>query len=721
MTAMSNDHKRFYEFGDFRIDAEKRLLRRNGELITLPPKVFDTLALLVSRSGEVLTKSEMLDEIWHDAFVEEGNLTQNIYLLRRTLGKTAEGKDWIETLPRKGYVFTGDVNGHEPDEKTATKPKNDTARFGWKMPYVVFAVLLLVGSAAFFVYAAFNSRGKESGSGREISLQKLTFSGDVEFSAIAPDGNSFAFTRNGRLFVQQAESSDAREIVLPQNQKAGFVQFSPDGSSILFRDQRRFYRTGNVFSLPLNSAKPEKVIENVWSGFGFSPDGRRVAFIRDIPEESRHQLIVKDLVSKGERVLSELTGQSRFIFISGPAWSPDARHIAAATLKLETRTPRTQLSVFDVDSGTSEDFAPPQLRQFEQAVWMPDGSSIAVIAREAQKFFQVWAITYPLGKVTRITNDLNSYRQLSISTDGKRLLSANYQIYAHVWAAQADNLREQRQLTFGNLDRDGTIGMAWLNDGSIVYSSRVFGNVDLWRAGPSELEKAQLTREAGEVNSYPQLAPDGRTIYFSSNRTGTTQIWQMRAGDGGEQTQITFGEKETNELPQVSPDGKWLYFVKKTATETAIWRRSFVDNASEMLPIDGRVTPESFLAMSPDGRYLATCNLTSKSEEGADAESFQIAIVSTERRERPRVISIPREWMTWSPDGSSIDYAEYVDGNSRVLRMRLDGSGPGLLVDLPGEFVSGLKWKQDGTSLAISRGKRGHDVILITNFLTNSK
>ena len=98
--------KHVYEFGAFRLDATDRLLFRNDQPLALPPKVFDTLLLLVTNSGHILAKDEMMKRLWPDTFVEEGTLAQYISLLRKALGESGA---WIENHPRRGYRFTAPV------------------------------------------------------------------------------------------------------------------------------------------------------------------------------------------------------------------------------------------------------------------------------------------------------------------------------------------------------------------------------------------------------------------------------------------------------------------------------------------------------------------------------------------------------------------------------------------------------------------------------------
>jgi DNA-binding winged helix-turn-helix (wHTH) protein/TolB-like protein/Tfp pilus assembly protein PilF len=98
-----------YEFGPYQIDTGERLLRRGEELIPLPPKVVSTLLVLVRNAGRMVDKSDLMKAVWPDTFVEEGALTRNISLLRKTLGDTGDEAAYIETIPRRGYRFVAPV------------------------------------------------------------------------------------------------------------------------------------------------------------------------------------------------------------------------------------------------------------------------------------------------------------------------------------------------------------------------------------------------------------------------------------------------------------------------------------------------------------------------------------------------------------------------------------------------------------------------------------
>jgi eukaryotic-like serine/threonine-protein kinase len=106
---MVTEPKVLYEFGPFRVDPEKQVLLREDHPVAISPKVFETLLILVRRSREVVSKEDLMQALWPDAFVEEANLSQNIFMLRKALGDTPEARRYIVTLPGRGYRFAEQV------------------------------------------------------------------------------------------------------------------------------------------------------------------------------------------------------------------------------------------------------------------------------------------------------------------------------------------------------------------------------------------------------------------------------------------------------------------------------------------------------------------------------------------------------------------------------------------------------------------------------------
>src|SRR4051812_43225169 len=106
---MNNAPGHFYDFGPFRVDATQRVLLREGKPVALAPKAFEMLLALVENSGRVMGKDELLRTVWRDSYVEEANLSNNVFLLRKVLGEDKDGRRFIETVPRRGYRFVADI------------------------------------------------------------------------------------------------------------------------------------------------------------------------------------------------------------------------------------------------------------------------------------------------------------------------------------------------------------------------------------------------------------------------------------------------------------------------------------------------------------------------------------------------------------------------------------------------------------------------------------
>src|SRR5215510_7485203 len=118
---MSKPKSNLYEFDQFRMDLVEKALWRDGAAVPLTPKAFDTLAILVERSGRLVEKDDLMKRLWPDSFVEENSLAQNIYLVRKALGEESQGARYIETVPRRGYRFTFPVREVSDVDATMTR------------------------------------------------------------------------------------------------------------------------------------------------------------------------------------------------------------------------------------------------------------------------------------------------------------------------------------------------------------------------------------------------------------------------------------------------------------------------------------------------------------------------------------------------------------------------------------------------------------------------
>src|SRR5688572_10111867 len=127
-----------YQFGPFELDVLTKRLFRGEEPIALAPKAFDLLLLLVTERGRLVEKSELMQRLWPTTFVEEANLTQHVFTLRRALGDQPDGRPYIDTVPRRGYLFAADVN-----EIVETAPLAD--RPWWRTRTAAFALAVTAG------------------------------------------------------------------------------------------------------------------------------------------------------------------------------------------------------------------------------------------------------------------------------------------------------------------------------------------------------------------------------------------------------------------------------------------------------------------------------------------------------------------------------------------------------------------------------------------------
>ena len=152
-------NKKTYEFGEFRLDLDGKRVLRYGQTVSLQPKVFDMLVFFVENHGALVTRDALMNAVWKDTFVEESNLRFCLHALRKALGKNADGKDFVETIPKRGYRFTAEVSetssesnpektagNNISDEKTspplATKPPAANRR--WLIGISTFSIICLL-------------------------------------------------------------------------------------------------------------------------------------------------------------------------------------------------------------------------------------------------------------------------------------------------------------------------------------------------------------------------------------------------------------------------------------------------------------------------------------------------------------------------------------------------------------------------------------------------
>lgn len=254
---MGEQSQHFYEFGRFRVNTRDRLLVRDQEIVQLTPKVFDILLALVESSGQVISKDSLMKRVWPDSFVEEGNLTQNISLLRKALGEGQNGHQYIETVARRGYRFVAPVY-ESGDGRTDSTRANASAPAAVVEPATEVTSESEPVSAAreFGVQYVIGSLNRH----RRASLATL-------LALVLAAAGIVYFTRGGKT-VDGGSSVIESIAVLP------FVNEASDTDAEYFSDEITESLVNNLSQLPKLRVVPRSVVLNYK---GHETDPRKVA------------------------------------------------------------------------------------------------------------------------------------------------------------------------------------------------------------------------------------------------------------------------------------------------------------------------------------------------------------------------------------------------------------------------------------------------------------
>jgi TolB protein len=337
--------------------------------------------------------------------------------------------------------------------------------------------------------------------------------------------------------------------------------------------------------------------------------------------------------------------------------------------------------------------------------WLADGSGLLMLAAGQETFRQIWYLPYPEGEARNLSNDLNNYADLSLTADSGALATVQSAVQANIWIASVEDAARARQITFGANRIEGGAGISWAPDGRIVYSSATGGGVDIWIIDADGKNQRQLTADA-RTNNHPSVTPDGRYIFFLSDRTGVPHIWRTDL-DGGDPKQLTNGAGEQN--PTCSPDGRWVIY-RTVFGELTIWRVPVEGGEPVQLtdkPSDGPAT------VSPDSKLIAYFT-----DYGGP---LRIAIIPFEGGEPLKTFDVPPTilgvgGLRWTPDGRDLAYAGTHESVSNIWTQSLDGGAPKQLTDFKSDRIFWFDWSRDGKQLVLSRGNATSDVVMISNF-----
>ncbi len=742
---MSKDPQRLYEFGPFRLDTADRLLLRDGNPVQLPPKAFEMLVLLIERSGRLVEKDELMKALWPNSFVEEANLNHHVWTLRKSLGEGQNGHRYIETVPKRGYRFTTPVRelsaagaaelvlekhtltrivteeeesvGNEPASGSlisgVTVPRRLTGRARPRSLALVVAALLVVGLAtAFGLYWLANQRQpRDRAVGAvpfgEMSISRLTTSGKITHAAISRDGKYVAHVTNDAdgdsLWISHVAAPSNVRIAGPAATEYVSVTFAPDGDSVYYLTVDRDKGATALYRVPVLGGPSSMAAYDV-GPVGFSPDGSRITFVRTYAgEETR--LIIASADGTNERMLATRRQPELFrLDWNAPAWSPDGKTIACQVRLNDERGQYETLIGVSVEDGSQLPLTSRRWNYVGQPAWLADGNGLLVTASEgATAPHQIWHVALGSGEATRVTHDLNNYYDLSLTRDSSRLTAVQDNSVSSFWVAPEGDANRAKQIAS---DVGWIQEMAWTPDGRIVYRSNAGGSAEIWMMDADGSNPKQLTVDARASRGLT-VSPDGRYIFFASDRAGRFNIWRVDS-DGGNLTQLTAGDSEL--YPHATPDGRWVVY-QRGEMEQRLWKVP----ADGGEPVQLTKTRARRPAVSPDGELIAYYYL----DPEVDKSRWRIGVVSSEggpplkRFDFPPTVTPAGRFVRWSPDRQSIAYVNNPGGLSDIWLQSLDGSPPKRLTRFNAKQILAFDWAPDGRSLAFVQGVETSDVILI--------
>jgi Tol biopolymer transport system component/DNA-binding winged helix-turn-helix (wHTH) protein len=699
---MSLETKRLYEFGPFRLDAQERLLLRNGEIVPLTPKAFDTLLALVENSGHLIEKDELMQRLWPDSFVEEGSLAQNVSLLRKTLGES-DSQRFIETVPRRGYRFVASVKevGDEGADlileersKTSviTEQEVDTsaqinphsaarpqelippARLGGAKAGLRLSRSMLVAAAIILgaiLVAALMIWKNQTGPGSTETTKVLrtsqvtTWTGLDFYPALSPDGNSIAYSSdhngNFEIYVKPL-TLGAREIQLTSDGEQNFEPtWSPDGKLIAYYSRNR----GGIWVLP-SSGGTGRQLTDFGSHPAWSPDGSLIVF---------ESYSLTDLSATGVGALPPST------LWTVPSQGGDP-------------TPVTQVGTPPGGHGS--------------ASWSPDGKWIVFISFTGATA-EMWTVSYKSGDLKLLIRGQTWLYDPIYAPDGEHIYYSgvsrlgNYVLYKiRVSPTSGEIMGEPVEVTNTGPARIKHLTIS--SDGKrIAYTAATMkGAILSVPISPDSTEATgapvSLTQDTSYRKGLTEISPDGRKIAFVEFRGGTSQdIWVMDV-DGKNVIQLTT-DPAVDWAPSWLAGSDQIAFQSNRQGKQMIWTVSIKSGREKPLVDPGQDI--GWPAVSPDGKQIAfnstksgTINVWTVSVEGSD----------------PKQLTFDKEqmgWPCWSPDGKLLAFQVKRGDDTNICVMPSSGGEITQLSFDHGQSWAG-SWSPDGDKIAFAGLRNGY-------------
>jgi Tol biopolymer transport system component len=676
--------------------------------------------------------------------------------------------------------LAADVRRHLHDEPVAAGPPDLVYRVGKALHRhrVVVGTAVVTTAVAAAIALAVAAAARPDAAARRrpgpIQIDKLTSRGDVDRSAISPDGRHLVYSawEEGRGFVWLKDIAEKTEFRLagpidadgpnlaslgfsrrdpyvyysflpakgtlqelyrvptaggaPQLARVGVAEYggdlgsrAPDERHFAFPRERNGRRSIVIADAEGGS---EEEIDGARGVLDWSADSSRLLVGRDALEPSRSTLLVANTDGSGERKVADFPR-----WLAGGWWTPDGRRAVLAFVKGRDRTATREFELAQVDIATGA------LQPLGDRVWGPPGS--LVWFADGTGFLMttwydpgLWAVSYPSGTVERVPPDTHSYSNPTLSADGTRLAAVQGVERSDILVSSAPSGGSLRRVVSGT---DVDHSLCWTVDGKIVFSSNEAGSYDLYASGADGSNRRPLTLDRESNETEPAASPDGRYIVFVLERAGERAIARVnRDGAGLRVLTPTTDRPSGNRAPQVTADSRWVLY--------RAWARDPAGPTLAKVPIDGG-TPLPVrggrsaspplddwvlgASASPDGQWLAYFSFTQSTVTWAWS-SMDIVIASPDGRVRKRFPYAPArtpgfkettQRIRWSRDGTAIFYPHFKDGTWNLWKQPVAG-GPPVQVTFVEESLYDFDWSFDGKTLACSRQSVLRDAVLITAF-----
>ncbi|HKZ79410.1 MAG TPA: protein kinase [Pyrinomonadaceae bacterium] len=543
---------------------------------------------------------------------------------------------------------------------------------------------------------------------RTTRTDRLTASGNVIAAAISRDGRHAAFVideagKQG-VWVRQMAVGNSIRIVPPADTDYRGLTFSPDGAYIYYVVPGKDSGPGELYQVPAFGGSVKQVGRAVDSGISFSPDGKKFAFIRSNAAAGEDWLVITNADGRGEQQIAVRKFPEHLPTFAAPAWSPDGERLLCVVQTGDNSGVFMKPVEVRLSDRAENALGDRRWLEIREVAWIADGSGVVMTAQDdTSGFLHVWYMNYPAGQLRRITSDVSDYRGVSIPASSDSILTIQRQTITNIFIAPKGDPGKPRQVSSG---AGRFFDLSWTPDGKLLYASDASGGADLWEMETDGTGQNQLTAGAGR-NYAPVSSPDGRYIFFHSNRSGSWQIWRMDR-DGSNSVQMTTDKEESN-WPEVSPDGKWLVYQHTTAGAPAIWKMPIMGGAAKPL-ISAFSTRAAF---SPDGKQMAFWH-----KENVPNAPWRIAITLSEGGAPTKLLDVPQSPATansviqWTPDGRNILFVDFRAGVTNLMMTSVDTGQLQPFTKYSKEIFYSFDFSRDGR-MVLSRGFWTNDAVLI--------